>query len=442
MDRYRSVARGLTGGSTRCDGRVDYFNKGQWGTVCAESWDIDDAAVVCRQLDCGKESTLNQCPQRPYPDRTCNNTVVAGVFCTGKRELMCAGSEGGPCCLFVGHSSIPLATYAVYFAFTESLAVRLVNSTDECSGRVEVRHGAQWHTVCDTDWTLSKAGVVCESLQCGRVEKAHGGAVFGRGSGPVVEASNSCFDNVTSLQQCSVKGFTRATCGHEYDAGVLCQPPIRLVNGTDRCSGRVEILHEGQWGTVCDDDWDLRDAEVVCRAMDCGPPQRAKSSAFFGEGQGKIWLDDVNCLGNEMFLGHCRHSSFGEHNCGHGEDAGVICSGKNIIVSFNTTIFLTFKCHFGCFFYFCRLELQFLVILQLFSTFLFWLLAKAVTHFLLSFPYLPCLVSSIFFTLPCCEISFAPVLLFVEASRDGTELSSHFTKSLFIFIHLHSSMHF
>uniref|UniRef100_A0AAZ1XJQ4 Soluble scavenger receptor cysteine-rich domain-containing protein SSC5D n=1 Tax=Oreochromis aureus TaxID=47969 RepID=A0AAZ1XJQ4_OREAU len=297
------------------------------GTVCAESWDIDDAAVVCRQLDCGKphkliqlgpgtgqtwtdqiecngrESTLNQCPQRPYPDRTCNNTVVAGVFCT------------------------------------ESLAVRLVNGTDECSGRVEVRHGAQWHTVCDTDWTLSKAGVVCESLQCGRVEKAHGGAFFGRGSGSVVEASNSCFDNVTSLQQCSVKGFTRATCGHEYDAGVLCagQPPIRLVNGTDRCSGRVEILHEGQWGTVCDDDWDLRDAEVVCRAMDCGPPQRAKSSAFFGEGQGKIWLDDVNCLGNEMFLGHCRHSSFGEHNCGHGEDAGVICSESLAVRLVNST---------------------------------------------------------------------------------------------------------
>lgn len=108
------------------------------------------------------------------------------------------------------------------FAFTESLAVRLVNSNDECSGRVEVRHDDQWHTVCDTDWTLSKAGAVCESLQCGRAVKAHGGAVFGRGSGSVVEASNSCFGNVTSLQQCSVEGFTRATCGHEYDAGVLC----------------------------------------------------------------------------------------------------------------------------------------------------------------------------------------------------------------------------
>ncbi|XP_039874446.1 deleted in malignant brain tumors 1 protein-like isoform X2 [Simochromis diagramma] len=304
----------LTGGSSHCDGRVEYFDKNQWGTVCAESWDMNDATVVCRQLDCGsphkliqlgpgtgqtwtdqiecngKEPTLNQCTHTSLQDRTCNNTAVAGVFCTG------------------------------------SLTVRLVNSTDECSGRVEVRHDDQWHAVCDTEWTLSKAGVVCESLECGRAMKARGAAFFGRGSGSVVEASNSCFNTATSLQQCSVKGFRRATCGHEYDVGVLCAGKVRLVNGTDRCSGRVEILHEGQWGTVCDDEWDFRDAEVVCRAMDCGTPQRAKPGAFFGKGQGKIWLDDVNCLGNETSLGQCRHRSFGENNCGHGEDAGVICS--------------------------------------------------------------------------------------------------------------------
>uniref|UniRef100_A0A3Q0RPL9 SRCR domain-containing protein n=1 Tax=Amphilophus citrinellus TaxID=61819 RepID=A0A3Q0RPL9_AMPCI len=106
----------------------------------------------------------------------------------------------------------------------------------------------------------------------------------------------------------------------------IYRPLLRLVNSPDRCSGRVEILHDGQWGTVCDDEWDFKDAQVVCRAMDCGPPQAAKSDAFFGEGQGVIWLDDVNCLGNETSLIHCRRSSFGENNCGHGEDAGVICS--------------------------------------------------------------------------------------------------------------------
>lgn len=102
---------------------------------------------------------------------------------------------------------------------------------------------------------------------------------------------------------------------------------MRLVNGTDRCSGRVEVLHDGQWGTVCDDEWDIRDAQVVCRAVDCGTAQTAKSGAFFGQGVGGIWLDDVGCIGNETSLLHCRHPTLGENNCGHGEDAGVVCSG-------------------------------------------------------------------------------------------------------------------
>ncbi len=100
--------------------------------------------------------------------------------------------------------------------------MRLANSQDECSGRVEVRHGESWHTVCDTDWTLSKAQVVCDMLECGHALNAPGGAHFGQGSGSSVEASNSCFDNNTSVQQCSVSGFQSGRCGHDHDAGVLC----------------------------------------------------------------------------------------------------------------------------------------------------------------------------------------------------------------------------
>lgn len=98
----------------------------------------------------------------------------------------------------------------------------MVNNKDECAGRVEVRHGNVWQTVCDTDWNLNKAQVVCELLECGHAMNAPGAAHFGQGSGPVVEANPSCFDNVTSLQQCSLNGFRSATCGHDHDAGVLC----------------------------------------------------------------------------------------------------------------------------------------------------------------------------------------------------------------------------
>ncbi|XP_034450272.1 scavenger receptor cysteine-rich type 1 protein M130 [Hippoglossus hippoglossus] len=102
---------------------------------------------------------------------------------------------------------------------------------------------------------------------------------------------------------------------------------IRLVgSGSTRCSGRVEIYHNDTWGTVCDDGWDLQDARVVCRQLNCGTAVSAPQQAHFGKGVGSIWLDDVACLGNETSLTACQHRTFGRHNCRHSEDAGVICS--------------------------------------------------------------------------------------------------------------------
>jgi len=109
----------------------------------------------------------------------------------------------------------------------------------------------------------------------------------------------------------------------------LIDAQIRLVgSGSTRCLGRVEILHDGLWRTVCDDRWDLKDATVVCRQLNCGTALSAPGSAQFGQETGPIWLFDVDCSGTEGSLTECGRREFGNNKCGHHEDAGVVCSGE------------------------------------------------------------------------------------------------------------------
>ena len=87
----------------------------------------------------------------------------------------------------------------------------------------------------------------------------------------------------------------------------------------------MEILYRGEWGTVCDDDWDLTDAGVVCRQLGFSGADSVYVIIHFRGGTGPIWLDDVRCGGNESRLDQCRHNGVGIHNCGHSEDVGVVC---------------------------------------------------------------------------------------------------------------------
>jgi len=104
---------------------------------------------------------------------------------------------------------------------------------------------------------------------------------------------------------------------------------LRLVDGSTPYEGRVEIYHAGEWGTVCDDYWtaNLNAATVVCRQLGYGAAVRATNNSSFGDGAGPIWLDNVQCTGPEARLVDCPHNEWGVHNCNHGTDAGVVCTG-------------------------------------------------------------------------------------------------------------------
>lgn len=98
------------------------------------------------------------------------------------------------------------------------------------------------------------------------------------------------------------------------------------MDGKSDNEGRVEIYHNEEWGTICDDsfDRDNNGARVVCRMLGYDEGVLIPSGDI-SDGKGIIWLDEVSCTGDENKIIDCNHYGFGTNNCGHGEDVGVKC---------------------------------------------------------------------------------------------------------------------
>ena len=95
----------------------------------------------------------------------------------------------------------------------------------------------------------------------------------------------------------------------------------------------MEVYYNGEWGTVCDDGWDLNDAQVVCNELGLG--NATSSEEFYGEGRGQIWLDNMRCVGTEKSIRNCPHRGWGRlRSCYHYEDAGVKCVSGTYVYTY------------------------------------------------------------------------------------------------------------
>ncbi|XP_063962496.1 scavenger receptor cysteine-rich domain-containing group B protein-like [Lytechinus pictus] len=179
---------------------------------------------------------------------------------------------------------------------------------------------------------MTDGAVVCRQLGYPGILLSYDAAHFGRGSGTIWLDDVQCRGTEEKLTDCSHNGWENHNCQHSEDAGVKCSSTytaeVRLVNGPTEQEGLLKIFYNGQWGSVCDDDWDDVDSQVVCRQLGFS----GKAGYFTADtrgyttGTGEIWLDSVTCSGDEEKLEFCNHNGWGNHDCTHIEDVGVSCS--------------------------------------------------------------------------------------------------------------------
>ena len=298
----------LVDGPSPREGRLEVYHDGTWGTVCDDDFNDAAARVVCYMLghvDVGQ---------------FIGNRYGAGSGTIWLNSVQCTGTETNIAdCRHRGWSRYHYCGhYEDVDVSVSCITVRLVDGPSTREGRLEVYHDGTWGNVCGNSFTDAAARVVCYMRGHEDVGQYIGNR-YGAGSGTIWLDNVQCSGTETDIADCRHRGWGRHSCGHQEDVSISCFNEVKLV-GNSTSKGRLEVYHNGTWGTVCDDEFTDAAARVLCYSLGYGRIGRVIGNSY-GAGSGQIWLDNVRCSGSEPHITECPHNDWGRHSCSHSDDA-------------------------------------------------------------------------------------------------------------------------
>ncbi|XP_058860202.1 lysyl oxidase homolog 3B-like isoform X3 [Acipenser ruthenus] len=368
------------------EGRIEVFYNEEWGTFCDDDFSTENAHVLCRHLgfisatgwthsakygkgtgkiwldnvQCrGSEKSITDCKSQGWGNSDCTHDEDAGVVCKDERL------PG-----FVESNVIE----QVEENRVEEMRLRPVVSSAKkrmpiTEGIVEVKYKDSWAQICDDGWTPKNSHVICGMFGFPQERKANKNFYkrikkrAAKAKAKIIGSVNrlfaerqqniyrlhsvACTGNEVHLSVCPLQFYeanaTRA-CEGGMPAVVSCVPGpqfslgngqkkktkstfrVRLKGGAKTGEGRVEVLKDNEWGTVCDDRWNLLSASVVCRELGFGSAKEALTGARMGQGMGPVHMNEVQCSGQEKSIWNCPYKNVTSEDCQHVEDASVKCN--------------------------------------------------------------------------------------------------------------------